>query len=218
MKRTYQIAGLILLSVLMAISCNKNEFGIYNDQTMADVVNGELVTDSQLRYIVTEDKSDGMWRNCQRVFLVSDLLSQSKNGKFNIRLKKYAEVNVQPAVKASDIGETLTGNDTTIIFQAWKGSRHRLNLNVFYPKRNLNTQDTFTIEYNDVDSTPEQLVFTVRRHSPEDHIPSKEIIQGESGIQYQQIFFTTDYKPFMVNPEIDVQIKINNGNNRAGNQ
>ena len=218
MKRFYRITLTVLMTALLAVSCNKDGFIMYNNQTMADIVNGELLTDEGFYYDVVEDQSDGKWRSLERVFLVSDILSEGSNGRYNVAIKQYAEVGTLSIVRSEDIYEDIHGADTTILQSGWKSSKQRINLVVVYPERKPDNpeKDTFYLEYDKSASNDGTLIFSLRRNSHGDHISRSELHTGGNSIKFDQKFFTVSYKDLLLDPTSDPMIKVNNGSNHAG--
>ena len=217
MKRFFTFTCLICLGAILSVSCLKSDYVIYGDQAMVDVVNGELVTDADITYNVQEDETDGKWKEEKRIYILNDILSKGEKGRYNIRLKKYVEVLVQDAIKDSNVTDEEAGNDTTFVESIWLASHDRINILADFPSQNKENQDTFTVTYDDVNSTKEKLIFTVRRNSHGDSISTKDIKLNSNKFDREQVFLTISFKEFLFNANSNAQIIVVNGSNKAGN-
>ena len=218
MRRIYKIASMLLISAFFAVSCLNGDGVIYNDQTVADVVNGELITDAELHYNVIEDETDGKWVSEERVYLFSDILEETTKGHYNIRLRQYLTVEQLHPVKLSQIDDRVVGRDTTLVQSIWRGRQDRLNVLFAYPCKEKEDKSTFTMVYDDNQSTTDKMVFIMRRNSHGDHISSKDIVLGASGVQYRQAVITSTYSEFLLRPDQNAQIVILNGSNADGRE
>lgn len=109
-----------LAAVLLAAACAKDDTLVRGEQDMACVVDGRLLTDNGMTFIVTEEEPGGAgWREWDRAVIVCDVLRQRSEKEFEIRLSEARRVLLKDAVEDGELSEEELGDDPADVVYGW---------------------------------------------------------------------------------------------------
>lgn len=125
-KNTLKIMRKIILGltaalfVLTAASCSKDNTIRYNNASMGNVVNGQLVSDQGNILNVVEQSCQGKIDTMQRVFMVCDILSKTAESEYDVRMHYLTEVLTKTPLAMSEVtDEKLLKDDPLLLTDLW---------------------------------------------------------------------------------------------------
>ena len=122
MKRIF----ILLLPILAIVSCNleKDSFRYQNFQAIGNVdATGQIVLpETGATFLITDDKTDGKWKQEQYIFFLCDLDGVNANGSYLTTLKEYKPVHRKAALKKSSTDPAFYGNNAVALYQDWGAS------------------------------------------------------------------------------------------------
>ena len=114
---------LSLSALLCLIACDRTEgpqFSYTNVYGFAEVRGNVLSIPTQgLDLYVSQDKTDGKWASCSRIFYCCDIFLQSAGSNYEATLKDYAPVTSATVRKKSLSSESTYGTDAVCFYQDW---------------------------------------------------------------------------------------------------
>lgn len=118
-SRKLFLTAFAAVTVLLG-SCQKDSTLYYNDICLAVVQGKNLLTDYGVLYHIEEMNCEVSLDTLDRVIVVSDLLSRSDDGGYNIRLNGIARVLTREVVREADLADPSTmGSDPVNINNLW---------------------------------------------------------------------------------------------------
>ena len=184
MKRIfYSIITLGAIVAIAATSCKKDDTICYNNVTMGNIVDETIVSDQGNTFDIAETSyeinlSDYTYG---RVILSCDVLKQTAENRYDIRLHGIESVLTKPAVKASTItDEELTVEDAIIVRDIWFGGGYVNMLIEFAHKSGSETKHYINLIHDDA-STEEGYSF-ILRHNAYGEVPKEgDVYRSSTG-------------------------------------
>ena len=127
MKRILLAA--LLGSALLSVSCNPDKTLYYNVMEMGQLSGGKILTDSGLTYTIAENMTEYTLSGDQRVLFLADILQESGERTYDIRLKDILSVPTVDIVQETELPSPA--DDAVRINSAWFGGGY-LNLSLAY--------------------------------------------------------------------------------------
>ena len=178
---------LILLpaAALCFASCTlpESSFEYYGVQAFCDVVSGNLsISSGTTTLIVSQDMTDGGWKNLPTVFCTFDMSGTGVSESYAISLLSYVPVVTNSAVHSGISDPETLGTDPVGLFQDWgyDSSRKRLNLAVQYViEKDSETEHDITLVVDDEKSDASTIYFTLRHNAHGDAPVDGEMISRD---------------------------------------
>ena len=127
MKRILLAA--LLGSALLSVSCNPDKTLYYNVMEMGQLSGGKILTDSGLTYTIAENMTEYTLSGDQRVLFLADILQESGERTYDIRLKDILSVPTVDIIQETELPSPA--DDAVRINSAWFGGGY-LNLSLAY--------------------------------------------------------------------------------------
>lgn len=184
MRRIF--ASIITLGAIVAIaatSCKKDDTICYNNVTMGNIDGETIISDQGNTFDITEtpyeiDLGDYKYG---RVILSCDVLTQTAENRYNIRLNGIGSVLTKPAVKASTITDPeLVVEDAVIIRDIWFGGGYVNMLIEFAHKDGSETAHFINLIHDDT-NTDEKYAFILRHNAYGETPKDGEIFRSSLG-------------------------------------
>ena len=175
MKRIfYSIITLGAIVAIAATSCKKDDTICYNNVTMGNIVEETIVSDQGKTFDIVETSYEINLNDYTygRVILSYDVLKQTAEHRYDIRLHGIESVLTKPAVKASTItDEELTVEDAIVVRNIWFGGGYVNMLIEFAHKSGSETKHFINLIHDDA-STKEGYSF-ILRHNAYGEVPKE---------------------------------------------
>ena len=175
MKRIFSsIITLGLVAAAAVTSCKKDDTICYNNVTMGNIVGETIVSDQGNTFDIVEtpyeiNLSDYTYG---RIILSCDVLTQTAENRYDIRLHGIESVLTKPAVKKSTItDEELEVEDAIIIRDIWFGGGY-INMLIEFAHKNGSETKHFINLIHDDTSTEEGYSF-ILRHNAYGEVPAE---------------------------------------------
>ena len=176
---------LFAAAILCFASCTLPESSetYYGVQAYCDVVSGKLaISSSTTTLIVTQDLTDGGWKDCATVFCSFDMSRTGVSDSYSISLLSYIPVVTTPAVHSGISDPETLGSDPVGLFQDWgyDASKKRLNFAVQYVRdKESEVVHDITLVVDDEKSDANTIYFTLRHNAHGDSPVDGEMISGD---------------------------------------
>lgn len=157
---------IFLTAALAAISCKKDDSIIYGYQGIGTVSGADIILDNGIRAIVRNIQCDGSYVDCERVFILCDLLKKEDPSTYSINLRDWSRVLTKPFLTAGEVEDwDAIGDDPIDIISGWNGGKY-LNLDLLFSfKADSETSHFLNLIYEDGESDADTLRFTLRHNS-----------------------------------------------------
>ncbi len=188
----------IILSIILCCHCTKINYIINDDITMANIVDGKIISDQQLEYQVIEDKTEGAYLKHKRVIIQSDILEKVGDKVYKIRLKDYAPVMIKPILKMKDIDNPASLDTNITILQSWFSGEY-LNFALSFDIRKEQADKLHIIQLVDK-STNEKELKLLFTHSTKDRQENSSKQNIPDIIHYR--FYLSTKKEFLKSDNI----------------
>lgn len=156
MKQT--IASILTLCILAAASmtsCKKDDTLLYNNITMGNIDGNTIISDQGNTFDIVDNplSIDLTTLEYSRVILSCDVLKETADKRYDVRLTGIGPVLTKPAVKASSITEPdseLAVEDAIIINDMWYGGGYLNMLIEFAKKSDSDTKHFINLIHDDM--------------------------------------------------------------------
>lgn len=184
----------LLAGALLSVSCNTDTTLYYNVMEMGRLSGGKILTDSGLTYTIAENTTDYALSGELRVLFVADILQETADLTYAIRLKDILSVPVQDIIPEASL--PTAGDDAMRINTAWFGGGY-LNLNIGYlVKQASTTEHKFTLVEQTVENGKDTL-FLRLYHDADGEIWDGTMDIGESDMSLQSDYYSFPISSFM---------------------
>lgn len=109
--------ALFASALLLLLSCEEDTTLRYNNVTMADIIEGVIVSDQGNTFNIVEQTCPGNHNEMDRVMIICDVLAKTGDNEYDIRLTRMADVlrkETKLLSGASEDEETVTRDPVTI--------------------------------------------------------------------------------------------------------
>lgn len=130
MKTLHILPAAAAVLSLLVLSCNKDNTLVYGATEMGVVRGGLIIADSGNIYRVAEQECAGQIDTMSRILFYCDILSQTGDNSYDIRLRGITEPPVIDPVPAPEDPVSLT-DDPARVVSAWFGGGY-FNLGVYW--------------------------------------------------------------------------------------
>ena len=118
----------------------------------------------------------------------------------------------------SEMDEKAVGNDTTFVRKVW-AAKNKVNILAAFPyHEGKDTKHFINLVYDDRKSDKDNLYFELKRNSNGDPVKREEIELGASNLRINNFFFSATFDEFLIRPDQNVYIIVNNGSNKASRE
>ena len=164
-----------LIASITLVSCRKDDTICYNNVTMGNIDGQTIVSDQGNTFDIVETPFEINLGDFEygRVMLACDVLKQTEDKRYDIRLHGITSVLTKDAVKASTITDPsseLAVEDAIIIRDLWYGGGYLNLLIEFAQKKDSGTKHLINLIHDD---TTEGYTF-ILRHNAYGEVPSEQ--------------------------------------------
>lgn len=178
-----RLFAVIAMIPILASACSSDDTIVYNDYSMVNISNGNIISDEGIRFVVDECLCDNGYEKLGRAFFSSDIISHKGNNTFGIRLKDYLPVSVKEAVSSDMIQDA--GDDPISLISIWTSASY-INMGVLIPYKDKNLSSQAVNLVKEVDRcTQDSLFFTLKHSYGPDLSPVKGIQSMYLSIPYE---------------------------------
>ena len=135
MRRKIAAAAVLALA-LAAISCQKDDTLYYNNMTMGNIVDGQLISDQGNAFNVVEQSESCIEQldTMTRAIVICDILNAVKGtaNEYDIRLNAAASVLTKSPVEKENVSDEMDAEDPIQISQLWFSGGY-MNMLLKYP-------------------------------------------------------------------------------------
>lgn len=162
-KRIIIIAAVIAAAF---VSCQKDDTIRYGNVTMGNIVDGEFISDQGNTFHIAEQACEGNLMEFKRAIINCDVLRETSEGVYDIRLLEMLRVLAKDPVAASSaVEEDILVEDPVSIYNLWYAGGY-INMYVVFPiKENSGTTHLINLIYDDSAETEGKYSFTLRHNA-----------------------------------------------------
>ena len=183
MKAYYMKKTLTLFAVALAlISCKKDNTLRYNNITMGDIDDQTIISDQGNTFDVVESSIKANLSKHKRVMIVCDVLKETAENRYDIRLNYLSPVLRKDVVTASSIAadDKLQVEDAINIREIWYGGGYLNMLIELVQKNGSETEHCITLVQDD---SVEGYSF-ILRHNAYGEVPSEGDLEYNASLGY----------------------------------
>ena len=190
----------IILSLIAAALCltacsfpEGEDYLYYDLYGFADVEASVLaIRPEGMVFNVTEDKTDGSWKQESRIFLQCDVLRTNGDKRYDIRLKAYKPVLEQGILVKSLSDESVYGTDAACFYQDWGSDPGAYTFNAacqLTRKKDSATPHTLSLVFDDQRSHSDTLFFELHHQGSGESYENLEMAASDFQVETQFLTF-----------------------------
>lgn len=212
---TRTITGIIAaMTLLTAVSCQKDDTLRYNNYTMGNIVDGKFVSDQGNTFTVVEQNCPGKLDTMKRAIVLCDVLYQEADGSYAVRLNNMQKVLTKsPLMSSTTTDEDILKKDPLILSDMWISGGY-INMKITIPvKVGSKTPHTLNLMLDDSAASEGKYTFSIL-HNAEGEILSSE--SNNSNMVLANAF--ASFPMTSIIKEEEAEIKINWKSYKISNQ
>ena len=166
MKTFRKIFFAALLSMICLAACQKDDTLRYSNVTMGNITGGVFISDQGNRFDIKEQTCPGILDTMKRVIVTCDVLTQTGESTYDIRLNGFASVFTKAPVDSTSVTDAdIFVEDPLMVHEMWCSGGY-INMYIFLPvKVGSRTAHLINLVRNDKDAAPGTYEFTLKHNA-----------------------------------------------------
>lgn len=165
--RIFKITTLLaaIAALTIAVSCEEDTTLRYGNVTMGNISEGTFTSDQGNVFNVVEQTCAGDLTEHERSLIICDVLQQTGENIYDIRLHRIEKVLTKPSVPQSEATEEMLVEDPVEIYDAWCAGGYLNMYIVFYVKQESETAHFINLIRDESVSEDGKYSFTLRHNA-----------------------------------------------------
>ena len=196
-----------LLSMICLAACQKDDTLRYSNVTMGNITDGVFISDQGNRFDIKEQTCPGILDTMKRVIVTCDVLTQTGESTYDIRLNGFASVFTKAPVDSTSVTDAdIFVEDPLMVHEMWCSGGY-INMYIFLPvKVGSRTSHLINLVRNDKDAAPGTYEFTLK-HNAFGEVPTAD----GSGYTIGGTYVSFPVAGLFAEDKVDIVIHWNSG-------